>query len=129
MLNDVQTGTAEDVFKCVTCGHTTPARTVDGTGPLDVEQRADDMYRVAVGVLRQQVCGPVSQAKTNAAFASSLMLPAEKLLHVFVYCLASLATGIPFVPAVNFDSRTLLRTASSTPQNKVIMLAHTLHAK
>ena len=80
MLKDVQPGTAEDVFKCVVCGHTTPARTVDGTGPLDIEQQADDMYRDAVGVLRQQVCGPVPQPKAFTAFANILMLLAEKLL-------------------------------------------------
>ncbi|KAL0049888.1 hypothetical protein WJX82_000076 [Trebouxia sp. C0006] len=57
MLMDKQEGAEEDVFKCVGCGHTTPARTVEGNGPLDVEKQADDMYHHAVNVLRQQGSG------------------------------------------------------------------------
>lgn len=55
MLMDKQEGAAEDIVKCVGCGRTTPARTVEGNGPLDVEKQADDMYHHAVNVLRQQV--------------------------------------------------------------------------
>ncbi len=55
MLMDKQEGAEEDMFQCVGCGHTTPARTVEGSGPLDVEKQADDMYHHAVNVLRQQV--------------------------------------------------------------------------
>ena len=55
MLMDKQEGAAEDMFKCVGCGRTTPARTVEGNGPLDAEKQADDMYHHAVNVLRQQV--------------------------------------------------------------------------
>lgn len=129
MLKDVQTGMAEDVFKCVTCGHTTPARTVDGTGPLDIEQHADDMYRDAVGMLRQQVCGPVPQPNAFTALANTLTLPAENCFHVYNKSFASLATGSTVCACCTLDSGTMVGTACSALQNNLIMVGHNMRAR
>lgn len=58
MLKDSQPGSVAEVFKCVGCANTVTARNVDGSGPLDVEKQADDLYKHAVGVLQQQVRAP-----------------------------------------------------------------------
>lgn len=55
LLKDAQADAVADVFKCVGCGSTVAGRNVDGTGPLDMEKKADDLYNHAVGVLQQQV--------------------------------------------------------------------------
>lgn len=56
LLRDTQDSGQAEVFKCVGCGRTAAARNVDGTGPLDIERQADDLYSHAVELLRQQVC-------------------------------------------------------------------------
>ena len=61
MLKYTEADTHADAFKCVGCGTTAPGRRVDGAGPLDIEQRAEDMYSHAVGVLHQQVGAHESQ--------------------------------------------------------------------
>ena len=55
MLKDSQPDSVAEVFKCVGCGHTVTGRSVDGSGPLDVEKQADELYSHAVGILQQQV--------------------------------------------------------------------------
>ena len=60
MLKDAQNYVGADVFKCVACGSTAPGR--DGTGPLDAEKHADDLYKHALGVLQQQVQAYVAPA-------------------------------------------------------------------
>lgn len=55
MLKDSQPDSDAEVFKCVGCGNTVAGRNVEGSGPLDVEKQADDLYKHAVGVLQQQV--------------------------------------------------------------------------
>lgn len=57
MLKHTQPDTQADVFKCVGCGNMAAARNVEGSGPLDMEQQADDLYNHALGVLQQQVWG------------------------------------------------------------------------
>ena len=55
MLKHIQADTQADMFKCVGCGNTVTGRNVEGSGPLDMEQQADDLYNHALGVLQQQV--------------------------------------------------------------------------
>ena len=55
MLKHSQPDTQGEVFKCVACGNTVAGRNVEGSGPLDVEKQADDLYNHAVAVLQQQV--------------------------------------------------------------------------
>lgn len=85
MLMDKQEGAAEDIFKCVACGRTTPARTVEGNGPLDVEKQADDMYHHAVNVLRQQVWQLNYKKKRHACW-ETLAGAQQTLLSRLVAC-------------------------------------------
>lgn len=57
MLKHTQADNQADVFKCVGCGNTVAGSNVEGSGPLDMEKQADDLYNHAFDVLQQQVCG------------------------------------------------------------------------
>ncbi len=55
MLKHTQADMQADVFKCVGCGNKVNGSNVQGSGPLDVEKQADDIYNHALSVLQQQV--------------------------------------------------------------------------
>ena len=81
MLKDSQPDSVAEVFKCVGCGSTVTGRSVDGSGPLDVEKQADDLYKHAVGVLQQQVR---AMKHLSCLSFSLLLLTLFMLVHTLV---------------------------------------------